>query len=169
METKLVLQLNEIIRQIVRDEFNLLLSELPINKDKVDQKLPFESYIPSKIGWLKGEPQLLKLFELLSTHGYISCEYELFKSHFYGSIVKTENVRWQTHTIKLVYFFNQLMENHFIPENTKPHQLLKEHFIDMRGKNLNNATLRTLLNEVRNNKSIKVIENIIAELNKIKA
>lgn len=164
METKLAYQLENLIRQIVRDEIDVIINEGLINEERLEQIGDKLISISSKIGWLKGEKPLLKFYELLISHGFISCDFEIFKPHFIGSEKVTESVKWLTYTKHLVYLFDQLIICKFIPENNKPHQLLKEHFIDMRGHNPNNGCLRSLLNDVRNNKRILIIDNIISQL-----
>ena len=73
-------------------------------------------------------------------------------------------IKWLSSTKQLVYLFNQLMVYKFIPKNDKPHKLLEEHITDIRGNCPSNGCLRTSLNNVRNNKSIQIIDNIIQAL-----
>ncbi|MFA6922893.1 MAG: hypothetical protein WC223_01445 [Bacteroidales bacterium] len=158
------------IRQIVRDEITLIFGENYRQNISSLQNFHFPdnktSVFRTKIGWLKGDKTLLKLHELLASHGFISCDFKIFKSHFIGNEDITASIEWHTYTKSLVYLFEQLMVNGFIPDNKKQHQLLKAHFIDERGNMLKNEVLRATLNDLRNNKRIQVIENIIAELYK---
>jgi len=157
------------VRQIVRDEQKILLSEHTKFEGAISQinysKESVLIIVSSKIGWLKGENKLLLFYELLISHGFITCDFETFKIHFTGNNGAIEYIKWNTQTTRLVYLFNQLILYRFIPENNTPHQLLTEHFINNEGKKLSNGTLRTSLNNVLNNKkSIETIDNIIKEL-----
>lgn len=120
------------------------------------------------IGWLKGENVLLQLHKILLSYGYISCDYRTFKSHFNGADFPFKPMSWHSETVKLVYLFSRLVEEDFIPIHGYPHSLLKEHFLDRKGNILKNDSLRSSLNNVRNNPRIKIIENIINELKKVK-
>ena len=157
------------VRQIVRDEQKILLSEHTSFKGAITQinysKESILIIVSSKIGWLKGDNTLQLFYTLLISHGFITCDIETFKIHFIGNNGAIEYIKWNTQITRLVYLFNQLILYNFIPENNTPHQLLTKHFINNEGKKLSNGTLRTSLNNVMNKKkSSETIDNIIKEL-----
>lgn len=162
----------ENIRQIARDEFISLLqkqTENGLNSEPFSSSiLSKQTPINSKIGWLKGEGTLLKFYNLLIAHGYIACDFEIFRFHFIEGKGIIEPVMWLSYTKRLVYLFDLLSSYKFIPECTTVHQLLKEHFVDRQGQKLKNGSLRSSLNQVRNDKRIQIIENIILQLEKNK-
>jgi hypothetical protein len=169
LEQQFVQYFENFIRQIVKDEYQLLLNSLVSYEVTIAQtnysKDFIQTTISSKIGWLKGENTLLLFHNLLIAHGFISCDFEAFKIHFVGNIGTIEYIQWYSQTTRLVYLLDQLMGKKIIPETDTPHQLLKENFINNKGKRLCNRTLRSTLNNVRNNsKSTTIIDTIITEL-----
>jgi len=168
MDSNLSQQLFSILRQIAREEFILLINEQTETGISIPQiqypQIPTQTIITSKIGWLKGNNSLLRLYETILTHGFIACDFETFRAHFIGTEITTEFIAWHSDITQLVYLFNQLKEEGFIPKHKNPHKLLEEHFLNRQGNHLNSRSLRSSLNNVRNNKPIKIIENIIQAL-----
>jgi hypothetical protein len=170
MDPKLAIQLESVIRQIVREEVALLMSnqsafDRPGTEIQCSGDIPME-VISNKIGWLKGEKALIKFHETLISYGFLVCKFEFFKMHFIGTQIPVKKINWNTHTKRLIYLFDQLIAYKYIPDNDEPHNLLRMHFIDVRGNDLVNERLRTSLNDIRNNKPIKIIDNIISEIEK---
>lgn len=156
------------IRQIIQEEFLLLITKR--SKSNLENSHYFGSEIPkrltisSKIGWLKDASILLRLYTYLISHGFIACDFEFFKAHFIHNKGTSEPIIWLSNTNRLVYLFDQLFLEKFIPELKNVHQLLKEHFVDKRGKKLKNGCLRSSLNQIRNNNRMKIIDDIIVQL-----
>lgn len=165
MDSKLSDQLFSVLRQIAREEFILLINEQSNNGLNIphihSSQIPTLKITTSKFGWIKENNSLLKLYEILLNHGFITCDFEAFRSHFIGTEITTEYIGWHSEITQLVYLFNQLQVEAFIPKHKNPHLLLQEHFLNKHGNNLKNKSLRSSLNNVRNNKPIKIIENII--------
>jgi hypothetical protein len=168
MEANLSLELIKTIRKIVREEIELAFKKISNQGNKqlncCNSKRIYQPTIRSKFGWLWDNKTLLRLYELLSAHGLIACKFQNFKLHFIDDKNTTDKINWLSSTNLLVYLFNQLALYHFIPQSKRPHKLIKEHFIDVRGNEPSNKCLRSSLNNVLNKKKIQIIENIIGSL-----
>ena len=142
------------IRQIIRDEFSLLLKKKSKNK--------FNSQVfSSRIGWLKGDNTLIKLYELLISHGFIICNFQIFKTHFLGDSSKTEPIIWLSYNKWFVYLFDILLTKKFITKRGNLHQILEEHFLDKHGNKFKNGCLRGSLNQMKSSNQTDVIDEII--------
>ena len=166
-------QLSDSFRRVIREEITLLLNERFENGLTITQTQPVEiqprSIISSKFGWLSGLNTLIKLHATLLSYSLITCEFSDFNIHFIGTDPATIFLVWHSDLKQLVYLFSRLRELGFIPENKNPHKILSEHFINKNHKELSPGCLRSSLNDVRNSKNnykVKVIEDIIASLNK---
>lgn len=166
MNTNLQHQLIGIFKEFIREEIIVLLNEKSNQSQSQYIKSEKQDIDINPIGWLKNESTLLKLYSLLISCAFISCEFEIFKSHFWGTTGVKGNIIWLTDIKQLVYLFNQFQEEKFIPNHNNPHKILRNHFIDKYGNQLKIGSLRSSLNTVRNNKRIKIIESIIEELKK---
>lgn len=170
MENNTLQLLSENFRKILREEINAMFNErfengIPFQKVTPDIPIP-TSINNSKLGWPKSEEILIVLFNLLSAYTFISCDLEVFKSHFIGKGHILECIQWHTNANRLVYLFAQLMETGFIQEFTNHHVILSNHFIDKNGKRFNPKTLRSLLNQARTSR-MKEIDAIINALEKL--
>jgi hypothetical protein len=165
-------QLASAFCKYLREEIRLILNELLRNESTTyrshSSKALTQKAIFRRIGWIQGENILSLLHSILYSYGYISCDYPTFKSHFIGLKYPTECLLWHAETVKLVYLFYRLVEEGFIPIHGYPHSLLQSHFKDKKGHCLKNGSLRSSLNNAKNNKRIKIIEAIIQQLLKIK-
>jgi hypothetical protein len=168
MEKNFAQQFERLIRQITRDELLLLINSssckgvIPLLN--TFQAKPIKNKITSKLGWLKGEKSLLLFYNLLFSYGFISCGYDSFKPNFLGSDTNTESIVWIAPIKHLVYIFDRLMADKFIPENRNIHLLLSEHFLDKKGEMLGRGSLRTSLNNVRSSKKNQAIEDLLDKL-----
>lgn len=162
MELKLGQQLEELFREIARDEIRSLLANQFNQQVFLDQKdnLGDRSYL-NKIGWLIGDDALLNFHEQLTSHGFIVIDFESFKLHFKGN-GNAIPIIWLSHTNRLVYLFDRLADN-FIPEPNYPHQLLKIHFRDKHGREFKDGCLRSSLNQASAAKN-QVVEDILKVL-----
>jgi len=121
-----------------------------------------------RIGWLKNENTLVIFFNLLKNQGFISCELDLFKSHFKGINQTKEKIIWQSNINELVNLFDRLRDEGIIPLCKNPHILLREKFLDKYEKPLNAGSLRTLLEKgIRNEKRVEIIDEIINNILKV--
>jgi hypothetical protein len=171
MELELSRQLENIIRQITRNEIDMKDAGYNVRNVTRGYKLnvftaPTKN-IANNIGWLKPEPVFKRLYDQLLSNGFIACTCESFKKHFLGTGEPSEKLIWHTETKLLVYLFDQLTLGKFIPKHRNFHLLLSNHFLDVRNRILKNGTLRSSLNQVRNNKRILIIESIVNELERI--
>ena len=163
MDKDLIGQLSDILRQIIKEEIllfnNRTVQDSPFSQ-AITSKLAVHTVPSSKIGWIKEEQKLQLFYNLLINHGFISCSYKIFRSHFIG-IEVCEKIKWLSHKTYLAYLFNALRLGGFIPKSKSPHKLLTEHFVDGDGSPLSSNNLRSSLNIVQNNKSVESLENII--------
>jgi hypothetical protein len=170
MDSNLQNRLTDIFRELIREEITNLLYEKTNQRIIILQpnysEISVQTAISNKIGWLKSESILKILFKSIFSLGFIICDYKTFEFHFFGINGITGSIIWLSDIKQLVYLFNQLQEENFIPSHNFPHQLLKEHFLDKSGNQLKNGSLRSSLNTVKNNKRIKIIDNIIEDLRK---
>lgn len=156
---------DERVRQVVHDEVNLLLSakqndDLFISSPKLFSKKVFST----NIGWLKRDKALVNFHSILISYGFIATDFETFLSHFKGTGMTGKPLIWLSQKNHLVYLFNQLMVSGIIPRHKNLHQLLAAHFIDKNGNKLKNGSLRSSLNQIRNNKRIIIIDEIIERI-----
>ena len=118
-----------------------------------------------KIGWLKGEFTLRAFYNSLIKHKSITCDFNLFRTHFEGTEQPQAKIVWQANLNELVYLFARLRDEKVIPLCKNPHLLLQENFLDKYEKPLNTGSLRTLLEKgISNDKRMEVIENIIEDV-----
>ena len=169
MESKLIQQIDTHIREIVRDEVNRLIIKRSNKKDSIlpenNSSNPAPEAITSKFGWIEKERKLIKLHHLLYSHGFVLCEYNAFSKHFIGHSTELKHIKFLADITQLVYLFDLLMSENYIPSNKKRHKLLKEHFIDRYGEMLDGDCLRTILNRLNSNSSgCAVIEKILDSL-----
>jgi hypothetical protein len=160
-KTDLKTDLYNIIAQIAQVEAKSILQGLPKEKSIV-----YQHPTSTLIGWLKDKTALYNFFTILISYGFIACTFESFKAHFIESETIPVQTKWLSYKKHLVYLFHMLQLHGFIPIHNHPHKLVKEHFIDQLGKELNTDSLRTSLKDVRNNENSQVIEEIIHRMNK---
>ena len=105
----------------------------------------------SKIGWIKKESLLISLQEQLFAYGLIECSLNPFRRHFLGSpIKKYEYIKWLGTTTQLLYMYDLLIRNKCIPDHrSNRHKNISDHFINRLGNTLNNKSLRSLFNQLR--------------------
>jgi hypothetical protein len=169
MEPKLAQQLDSIIRMIVRDELRSLINE-PSNNENILIQIDYSKTlnrktISDKIGWLKGETTLRAFYNSLVKYKSVSCDFNLFRTHFAGTEQPQAKIVWQANLNELVYLFARLREEGIIPMCKNPHLLLQEIFLDRYQKTLNSGSLKTLLEKgIRNDKRMEVIERIINDV-----
>ena len=122
----------------------------------------------SKIGWIKKNSLLIALRKLLFAYGLIECEYEPFRKHFFGKFTgKISYVIWLGDITQLVYMFDKLIMEKYIPNHSnRRHIILKEHFCDRYGSTLDNKSMRTLLSKMSNQSiGCSIIDEIFDRIN----
>jgi len=166
---QIVEQIENFTRQIIRDEVSLQIKAHSISKKAILPSIQKTKHSYILIGWLQGEKKLLKLYNLLITYGFIICDLNEFKIHFYGTSIEIDKIKWLTFVNQLTLLFDLLYTYDFIPYNHTPHNLIKQHFLNKNGESLNNNCLRSSLNNVRSSvgnkkQNCNSIENIIEKL-----
>jgi hypothetical protein len=158
----------EKIRQIVHDEVKLLLNA-NLN-DGSNFSFPispvFSNAFSGNIGWLKSNQALLTLYNKLISYGYLVTDFQQLKSHFIGTTTIEIRLIWFGQINQLTYLFDQLRTNGIIPDSKHPHQLLKKHFLNPKGRELKGEILRSSLNQVRSGVRIREIDEIIMAIEK---
>ncbi|MCX6232988.1 MAG: hypothetical protein NTZ33_15770 [Bacteroidetes bacterium] len=106
----------------------------------------------SKIGWIEKERLLISLHNQLFNYGLIDSKFDAFQKHFWGNSIGINNyIKWYGEITQLVYLFDLLITYNCIPNHrNKRHKILIEHFCNRFGETLNNTSLRTMLNQLRN-------------------
>lgn len=120
-----------------------------------------------KIGWLfTDKSSFIVFYNLLKSHEFISCDFELFRSHFIkGTEQPEKKIIWQENLNELVYLFSRLREEGVIPLSKTPHLILQKNFLDKYEKPLNSASLRTLLEKsIRNDYRMELINSIVDDV-----
>lgn len=87
-----------------------------------------DNEITDRIGWRWSEKQLHVFYLCLFRYGFINCELEEFKSHFFGIKNPKRKIIWLKYKANLIYIFNRLMDEKVFPEDKKIASILFEHF-----------------------------------------
>ena len=149
------------IRRVVHEEVKFLLNAHLKDGLSFSYLNSFLKNSSGNIGWLKSDQALLTFHSKLISYGFVAVNFLEFQSHFVGVTAIRNPLRWFGQTNQLSYLFEQLRTFKIIPTSENPHQLIKEHFLDKKGRGLKGENLRSSLNQVRNGKGIKEINNII--------
>ena len=133
--------------------------------DLIDFKIisPIHPSATSKIGWLEKEKLLILLHNLLYSYGLIDNNYKAFSKHFWGTSSGSINyIKWYGEITQLVYLFDLLITLNCIPNHrNKRHKILIEHFFNRLGNKFDSRSMRTTLNQLRNNSEGSVMINEI--------
>ena len=136
-------ELEKFTRQIVRDEFLIQIRKQSYESLNDYSFSHQTGRCDSLIGWLQGDKKLSKLHKILTSYGYIICEYDEFKVHFIGNSEELKQIKWLTFTTQLTLLFDFLYTYKFIPKNNSQHNLIKSHFVNKYGENYKNESLRS--------------------------
>ena len=118
-----------------------------------------------KLGWLKNEITLKVFYNSLTKHGFVTCDFEFFKTHFEGNQHPKAKIIWNANLNELVSIFKRLQEEGIIPLHKPPHVVLQEHFIDKYEKPIKARSLRILLEKgIRNSNRVEIIDDIIGDV-----
>ena len=118
-----------------------------------------------KLGWLKNEITLKVFYNSLTKHGFVTCDFEFFKTHFEGNQHPKAKIIWNANLNELVSIFKRLQEEKVIPLHKTPHVLLQKHFLDKYKQPINAGSLRTLLEKgIRNINRVRIIDDIVGEV-----
>jgi len=131
MKLNLSQQLERQIRQIARDEFNLLIYNRSGKiKDLYQQHSPVNYYKVNikRMGWRLSFEKFEIFWKLLIKFGLIDCKYEVFREHFFGTGVISDKIVWYGTDNRITFFINDLMDKEIIPVHDKPFVLICNHF-----------------------------------------
>ena len=115
------------MREFLPAKFNELFGSSSDNKTARITYLP-EDEITVRIGWKWSEKQLKVLYICFFKYGFITCKYEQFKPHFFGTENPKRKIVWLKYKANMIYIFMRLLDENAIPEDKKIASVLFEHF-----------------------------------------
>jgi hypothetical protein len=155
MQNENVNQLDHALRQLIREEIQLYFRD----SDESDIKKIPRNLSVSIFGWRKSKEKLKRFYYELLSRGFINSSYEDFEPIFLGN---PKPIYWLSSLKNLVYIFDRLIFIDAINKKENFHVLLVRNFLNGKNQHLNANTLKSTLNRIKNGKTSKELDTIIA-------